>query len=169
MKGQKRFIYFDDYRPVDYARLPRENPTVSVLTFLAMFQRRPFDVQVSQSFHDGHPEMVWRRGAAITGPLDGFWDRSGSITAEDVRHMQSRVVSFHAYHQVPENQLSPVPLCPQAWCRWLLVDSAAFAARPLLRPVPTELRRRPLPPLPVAETSRDADAEESGVVAPVDS
>eukprot|EP00973_Karenia_brevis_P049637 6890040-Karenia_brevis.AAC.1 len=43
--GHKRFIYFDDYRPVQYARLPKDNPTVSVLTFLAMFQRQPFEIQ----------------------------------------------------------------------------------------------------------------------------
>ena len=69
----KRFIYFDDYRPVEYAALPKDNPTVSVTTFLAMFQGQPFDVQVSQSFNDGHPEIVWRRGAAMTAKQDGLW------------------------------------------------------------------------------------------------
>ena len=58
----KRFILFDDYRPVEYAALPRDNPTIAVTTFLAMFQQQPFDVQVSQSFNDGHPEVVWKRG-----------------------------------------------------------------------------------------------------------
>ena len=58
----KRFIIFDDYRPVEYAALPRDNPTIAVTTFLAMFQQQPFDVQVSQSFNDGHPEVVWKRG-----------------------------------------------------------------------------------------------------------
>ena len=163
LKGSKRFIYFDDYRPVEYARLPSNNPTVSVLTFLALFQRQPFDVQVSQSFHDGHPELVWRRGAAITGPVEGFWEQRGSISAEDVRHMQSRVVQFQAYHQIPEGQLSPLPVCPQSWCRWLLVDSAAFATRSLLHQAPVALPRRPLPALPESESERgESEAPVSG-------
>ena len=31
------FLYWDDYRPVDYAALPRDNPTVPALDFLALF------------------------------------------------------------------------------------------------------------------------------------
>ena len=52
--------------------------------------------------------------------------------------------------------MSLVPLCPQSWCRWLLVDSAAFAARPVPRQLPEALPRRPLPPLP-APLALDAE------------
>ena len=145
-------MHFDDYRPVDYARLPRENATVSVLTFLAMFQGQPFDVQVSQSFHDGHPEVAWKRGAAIIGPVDGFWEQRSPIAAEDIRHMQSRVLQFVAHARIPEDQLSSVPLCPESWCRWIKTDSEAFAARRQQPVAPAALQRRPLPALPWAET-----------------
>ena len=77
---KKRFILFDDYRPVEYAALPRDNPTISCTTFLAMFQQQPFDVQVSQSFNDGHPEIVWGRGAAMTAKEEGLWEPMGLVT-----------------------------------------------------------------------------------------
>ena len=45
-KGSIRFMYFDDYRPVEYAACPKENPTIPVTDFLAMFCGQPFDIQV---------------------------------------------------------------------------------------------------------------------------
>ena len=143
----KRFIYFDDYRPVEYAALPKDNPTVSVTTFLAMFQGQPFDVQVSQSFNDGHPEIVWRRGAAMTAKQDGLWQRMGMVADEDIRHMQSRVMQFSAYHVMDPADFVSVPHCKESWARWVVADSLAFAARPAPRPAP-QLRRLHVPVLP---------------------
>ena len=60
------------------------------MTFLAMFQGQPFDVQVSQSFNDGHPEMTWTTGAELTAPLDGVWEPRGDVSYEDIRHMKTR-------------------------------------------------------------------------------
>ena len=77
-KGNIRFVYFDDYRPVDYAAHPKENPTVPVTDFLAMFCGQPFNIQVSQSFNDGHPDMEYHRGAAMTAKEEGLWDPIGS-------------------------------------------------------------------------------------------
>ena len=150
VKGLKRFIYFDDYRPVDFARLPRENATLGVSTFLAMFQGQPFDVQVSQSFNDGHPEVTWKRGAALTAPLDGVWEPRGDVSYEDIRHMKSRVQQFEAHHVQPMEQLVKVPSCAASWARWLIVDSVAFAhrANSVARPL---LPKRRLPTLPIVD------------------
>ena len=149
VKGVKRFIYFDDYRPVEFARLPRDNPTIDVSTFLAMFQGQPFDVQVSQSFNDGHPEVTWTRGAALTAPSDGVWEPRGDVTHEEVRHMKSRVQQFEAYHVLPKEQLVGVPSCASSWARWLVVDSIAFSQRVNVPRAPPLLKRR-LPALPIS-------------------
>ena len=61
----KRFLYWDDYRPVEYAA----TGTVPVPTFLSLFQGYFFEVTVSQSFHDGNPDLRWTRGAAMTAKL----------------------------------------------------------------------------------------------------
>ena len=46
---EKRFLFWDDFRPVEYGQR-----TVPVTTFLSLFQHEPFEVQVSQSFNDGN-------------------------------------------------------------------------------------------------------------------
>ena len=146
----KRFIYFDEYRPVEYAALPRDNPTVSPTTFLALFQGQPFDVQVSQSFNNGHPEMTWHRGAAMTAKEEGLWDPIGIVTREEIRHMKSRVLQFTASHIIDECDFVTPPMCKESWARWVVTDSALFATRPGPRP-PPQLRRRALPTLPLGE------------------
>ena len=146
----KRFIYFDDFRPVEYAALPRDNPTLSTTTFLALFQGQPFDVQVSQSFNDGHPEVVWRRGAAMTAKDVGLWQPMGMVSTEDVRHMQSRVIQFTASHVLRTAAFVDVPACKESWARWVVADSMAYAARPAPR-APPRLRGRELPSLPISE------------------
>ena len=151
----KRFILFDDYRPVEYAALPRDNPTIAVTAFLAMFQQQPFDVQVSQSFNDGHPEIVWKRGAAMTAKEAGLWEPFGMVSREDVRHMQSRVLQFTATGALQEEDLASVPNCAESFARWLLADSCAYAAQPPARVAPP-LPRAMLPLLPQeAEAGRD--------------
>ena len=44
----KRFLYWDDYRPVQYAQ-----GTVEVGTVLSLFNGLPFEVQMPQNVHDG--------------------------------------------------------------------------------------------------------------------
>ena len=147
-KGDRRFIFFDDYRPVEYAALPRDNPTVSTTTFLAMFCGQPFDIQVSQSFNDGHPEMVWRRGVAMTAKDEGLWNPMGAVTQEDIRHMKARLEVFTAPVQIAENAIAQVPKCGESWSRWLLTDSMAYAARAPPRALAVRVARA-LPPLPI--------------------
>ena len=137
-KGNIRFVYFDDYRPVDYAALPKDNPTVPVTDFLAMFCGQPFNIQVSQSFNDGHPDMEYHKGAAMTAKEEGLWDPIGSVTREEIRHMQARVEIFKATHVVGTNpeDFDHSPQCASSWCRWIVVDSVAFAARQAPRNFP---------------------------------
>ena len=52
----KRFLFWDDYRPVEYAQ-----STVEVSTLLSLFTGHPFEVQVSQSFNDGNPDFECRQ------------------------------------------------------------------------------------------------------------
>ena len=60
-KPNMRILFWDDFRPVEYAE-----ETVPVATMLSLFQGSPFEVQVSQSFHDGNIDCEWRRGAIWT-------------------------------------------------------------------------------------------------------
>ena len=132
------FLYWDDNRPVDYASLPKDNPTVPVLDFLALFSGQTLDVQVSQSFNDGHPRVQWKKGAAMTAKEEGLWDLKGDVTGEDVRHMKARVEIFRATHVVgtDPDDFHTSPKCPEAWCRWIVVDSIAYANRPAPRNFP---------------------------------
>ena len=128
-KGKARFIYFDDYRPVDYAALPPQNPTIPSTLLLAMLCGQPFDVTVSQSFNDGHPEMEWHRGIALTALEEGLWDPKPGVSREEIRHMQSRVLQFRATHSIPEEDFEDAPKCPESWCRWVVTGSVAYARR----------------------------------------
>jgi hypothetical protein len=156
-KDGKRFIFFDDFRPVEYASLPKDNPTVAATTFLAMFCGQPFDIQVSQSFHDGHPEMVWRRGAAITAKAEGLWDATKNVPKEEIRHMQARVMEFQAEATLAERNFRVIPKCKESFARWLVVDSVAFAGR-----LPIQLQenrsRLQVPTLPIEQASQETDS-----------
>jgi hypothetical protein len=161
-KPGKRFIFFDDYRPVQYASRPEDNPTVSVTTFLALFCGQAHDVQLSQAFHDGHPEVVWRRGCAMTAEKKGLWKANAAAPKEEIRHMQARVLQFTADAVLPETEFRTIPKCAESFARWLLVASSRFAGRmPSGMGQAAEVRRvlLILPPLPEAfadESERDA-------------
>ena len=156
VQGSVRFIYFDDYRPVDYAAYPKDNPTVPVTDFLALFCGQPFNAQLSQSFHDGHPSMEYHKGAAMTGKEQGLWSPKGDVSPEEVRHMQARVELFRATHVVGHcpDDFHQSPACATSLCRWVVVASGRYASRlshrrPLdQNPVRRPLARRALPPLP---------------------
>lgn len=163
-RGGKRFLFFDDYRPVEYAALPRDNPTISVTTFLAMFCGQPFDVQVSQSFNDGHPEVTWRRGVAMTAKDEDLWYPMGKVTREDIRHMQSRVVQFVATEQLAPEQFATTPKCAESWARWVVADSAAFAGRSMLR-APPRVRARHVPNLPILSAGATDESGDAATVA----
>jgi hypothetical protein len=114
----KRFLLWDDYRPVEYAQR-----TVPVNTFLSLFTGHAFEVQASQSFQDGNLDFEWRRGAVVTAKEVDLWQPFGSVSAEDVRHMQSRVHVFHCTAAVP--QLQQVEPCDVHLALWVQRESAA--------------------------------------------
>ena len=123
----KRFVMWDDYRPVQYGQ-----DTVHVPTFLSLFTGMPFEVQVSQSFTDGNPDFAWQRGAVMTAKEEGLWTPYGRVTAEDVKHMQSRVEIFRCVQQVSGMKFTDS--CAHCMCRWIVDGAAAFDAAGLRPP-----------------------------------
>ena len=136
----KRFILWDDYRPVEYAQ-----ETIPVNTFLSLFTGLPFEVQLSQTFNDGNEDFAWRQGAVLTAKEEGLWNCFGSVTPEDIRHMQSRVEVFRCTAAVA--QLRDVEPCAQCMCKWIRDESASLDASAALQLV--------LPVLPVLPSSAD--------------
>lgn len=125
----KRFIYFDDYRPVEFAAVPaKPAATVPVVTFLKLFGGQHLEVAVSQSFNNGHIDFRWTRGVVMTAKSEGLWDRQGVVTHEDVRHMQSRVRQFTVVHQLAQHVIRPASRCSSSFARWLLTASQDAAA-----------------------------------------
>jgi len=150
-KRNKRFIFWDEYRPVEYAA----RGTVPVGTFLSLFGGASLEIQVSQSFQFGNSELIWARGAAMTAKDEGLWDPIPPLPGlvpvckEDIRHMQNRVFQFHAAAPLPQERLAGVPACRETFCRWLLAEAAAAAMGPVQRPVRRLAGRAP-PPMPAA-------------------
>ena len=67
----------------------------------------------------------------MTAKRDGLWEPMGDVTAEDIGHMKARVEIFPATHVVGTcpDEFQTSPACPNPWCRWLVTDSIAYAAR----------------------------------------
>ena len=134
----KRFVFWDDYRPVAYA----EAGVVPVPTFLSAFNGDPFEVRVPQNTHDGNVDFAWNRGVVFTGKTQGLWDPSHHVSAEDIQHLRSRVVEFHFNRRL--EQMRPVPKCAVCMCRWIVQGAAAhdadraIVAPPLLLPIAQE-------------------------------
>jgi hypothetical protein len=110
-KGHKRFMYLDEFQCVEYASMPDRKPTIPVTTLLKLFGGQHFEVQVSQSFHDGNLDCRWTRGIAITSKLQGLWVPRGPVSAEDVVHLQNRVEQFTAVAQLPKHGLRAITPC----------------------------------------------------------
>ena len=96
----------------------------------------------------------------MTAKDDGLWDPVPPlaglvpVTREDIRHMQSRVVQFHASAPLQPTALATVPKCKESFCRWLVVEAAAFASRAVAAP-PPRLAGRALPQLPLTVGSTE--------------
>lgn len=121
MKG-KRFLFWDDFRPVQYAQA-----TIPTATVLSLFTGHPFEVQVSQSFHDGNVDFAWHQGAVLTAKEQGLWQPCSGITEEDVRHMQSRFDVFRCVASV--SKMSSVGACPHHMAKWIRDSAAAHDTR----------------------------------------
>lgn len=100
-------------------------------TFLSLFQGEPVEVAVSQSFQDGNDDVAWHRGAVMTAKEEGLWTPQHNVTAEDIRHMQSRVVQFRVLAKLPALQdTSPCPVHMAQWIRDGAVDEGISLPAP---------------------------------------
>jgi len=86
----KRFIFWDDFRPVEFAH----KETVPVATFLSLFIGKETEIQVSQAFSGGNLDVRWKRGVVFTAKEEGLWEPTSRVSAEDVRHLRNRVEEF---------------------------------------------------------------------------
>ena len=111
---KKRFIFWDDFRPVEFAH----EKTISVATFLSLFIGKDTEIQVSQSFNDGNLDVSWRRGVVFTAKEEELWTPTSKVTAEDVRHLRNRVEEFR-FTRVIEG-MHDVESCAPCMARWLV-------------------------------------------------
>ena len=125
LKG-KRFAYFDEYHPVEYAHLK----IISVGTFKKAFGGKYFEIQVPKNWHDGNKDFKWNRGVVFTNKEEGLWNPTSKVSEEDVKHMTSRVEQFRFTHQfvAPGGQPSGsgVSGCGIHLAKWIVDACAAF-------------------------------------------
>ncbi len=123
----KRFIFWDDYRPVEYAH----EKTVPVSAFLSLFIGKNAEIQVSQSFSDGNLDVQCNRGIVFTAKSEGLWDPTGKVSAEDIQHIRNRVEEFHFTNIV--TSLKDVESCAPCMARWItkFSDEASALTVPL--------------------------------------
>ena len=138
----KRFAYFDEFPPVEYARLK----TISVTTFKKAFGGKYFEIQVPKNWSDGNVDFKWNRGAIFTNKEDGLWDPVRGVSQEDIKHLKARVELFSLTYQfVQPGQSAPgdvVPECRCCFAKWLVEACAAYDAS-------QGLQANPLPVGPV--------------------
>jgi hypothetical protein len=126
---KKRLIFWDDFRPVEFA----DKQTVPVATFLSLFIGKDTEIQVSQSFNDGNLDVNWKRGVVFTAKEDGLWEPTSKVSAEDVRHLRNRVEEFRFTHVV--HALKEVDSCAPCMARWII----QYSEMALPNPVPPPL------------------------------
>ena len=103
--------------------MAKKAATILVVAFFKLAGGQSFELQVSQSLQNGHADLTRTRGAAFTAKAEGLWEPQGSVTAEDVRHMQSRVEQFTATAQILQSVLRDIPLCKESWAWWVVRGS----------------------------------------------
>ncbi|CAK0899975.1 unnamed protein product [Prorocentrum cordatum] len=130
--GTKRFIFWGDFRPVEFAH----EKTVPVSLFLSLFVGQHTEIQVSQSFNDGNKGVCWNHGAVFTGKLEGLWETTNKVGAEDIRHMQNRVRQFPFTSVLPDGSLQDVLSCAPCMTAWSVREAAKFDAVGVFRPAP---------------------------------
>jgi len=131
--GTKRFIFWDDYRPVELAE-----KTVAVSLFLSLFMGQFSEIQVSQSFNDGNKDVQWNRGVVFTGKQEGLWRPTKHVGVEDIRHMRNRCEEFVLTEAMPDGQLQDVCSCAVCMCAWIVEFAAAYDAEVGLRRLPAQ-------------------------------
>ena len=128
-KGNRRFLYLDEFSMVEYASMPKGKPTIPVSTLLKLTGGQYMEVAASQSFHDGNPTIAWKKGIAITSKLKGLWDPRDPVTPEDINHLKNRVEQFTATVVLRKKDLKTIPPCKYCFCKQLVEQSAAFTTQ----------------------------------------
>ena len=123
VKG-KRFAYFDEYSPVEYAQMK----IISVTTFKKAFGGKYFEIQLPKNWSDGNVDFKWNRGALFTNKEVGLWEPVRGVSAEDINHMKSRVELFHLTHTFAQTGGEAVPECRCCFAKWIVEACAAFDA-----------------------------------------
>ena len=86
--------YSDDFRPVEYAH----EKSIPKTVFLSLFIGKNTEIQVSQSFTDGHLDVTWNRGCVFTAKPEGLGEPTAKVSAEDILHMRNRVQEYVFTH-----------------------------------------------------------------------
>ena len=128
---KKRFILWDDYRPVEYAH----DKTIPVSLFLSLFIGQHTEIQVSQSFNDGNKDCRWKRGVVFTAKQHELWEPTRNVSQEDVEHMRNRCQEFVFTHKFQKAELKTVEPCAVHMARWIVAGAAAHDANTGLRPI----------------------------------
>ena len=121
----KRFLLWDDFRPVEYGQ-----KTIPVTTFLSLFQGQPFEVQVSQSFNDGNLDFEWHHGCVLTAKADALWTPMPGVDEEDIRHMKSRLTLFQCGSTV--KHLRHTTPCATCMSKWIFQGALDFDGQQVL-------------------------------------
>ena len=134
--ADKRFVYWDECDPVEMA----EKGILPATVFKKAFGGQWFEIQRAQNWHDGNKDWRWRRGVVFTNKWEGLWRTTPTVTAEDIRHMQSRVEQFHFTHQVvppgrrpPRGNIEP---CHRHMAQWIVNGAAGFDAAQVVALMP---------------------------------
>ena len=130
----KRFVYFDEFSPVEYAAAKVITPT----TFKKAFGGKYFEIQCPKNWSDGNKDFKWNRGVIFTNKVEGLWDPVRGVSAEDIRHMQSRVEMFNFTHQFVRpcsatGHCDAVPECRYCFAKWIVEACADFDAKQVVQ------------------------------------
>eukprot|EP00435_Cladocopium_sp_Y103_P070863 s313_g36.t1 len=129
LSKHKRFLFFDDFRPIEYAQ-----ETIDVGTFLSLFNGHPFEIRQSQAFRHGNEDFAWRKGCCLTAKDQELWEPWGNVSAEDVQHMKNRMHVFTC-RAVLKDLRQTVP-CASCMCKWISQGAAEADARTALQCLP---------------------------------
>jgi hypothetical protein len=128
---QKRFVLWDEFRPVLFA----EAQVLPIPQFLKAFNGDLFEIQVPQNTHDGNVEFRWARGVVFTAKEQGLFIPTPLVSAEDIEHIKSRVELFRCTARLPSLRPGGVSQCRHHLAAWIRAGADMFDAACSLRPI----------------------------------
>ncbi|CAJ1393130.1 unnamed protein product, partial [Effrenium voratum] len=142
LSKDKRFLFFDDFRPIEYAQ-----GTIDVSTFLSLFNGHPFEIRQSQAFRNGNEDFAWRKGCCLTAKEKELWAPWGKVS-EEVQHMKNRMRIFVCAAVL--SHLRQTDPCVERMCAWIQDGAAEADAELVLQPSVASGRRQPARAGPLA-------------------